>query len=357
MKVFISYSSHDDAAVRSLAEDLAAAHQQVWLDQELGGGDAWWAEILAQIRGCTVFVFALSDHSLRSKPCRSELDYAEALGLPILPVQIAQVSTYRTDPIFAKQLVDYRDSTRASGIALVSALHERRLGRAELPDPLPEPPPIPYEYLLKLGAAIRGRAELSPAVQAAAAFELREALNSEDDATVCEDIRELLRTLLARKEVTYAIGREITAILGDSAEPVPDDQATGPTAPGAVGSVRQQATGSDVAAQVVEPSPPRRDVRVEDIAYLRDPAGRSYPLQAGTTRIGRLSDNDIVLDDPDVSRHHANIVKTGADYVINDLRSANGVHVQHEKIRSTATLSDGDDIRICDHEFTFSAEA
>ena len=70
-------------------------------------------------------------------------------------------------------------------------------------------------------------------------------------------------------------------------------------------------------------------------------------------------DDDIVLDDPDVSRHHASIVKTGANYVINDLRSANGVHVQHERIRSTATLNDGDHIRIGDHEFTFytSAEA
>ena len=109
MKVFISYSSDDDVAVRSLADDLARARQQVWLDHELGGGDAWWPEILSQIRESAVFVFALSDSSLRSKPCRAELDYAEALGLPILPVQIGQVSTYRTHPIFARQLVDYRD--------------------------------------------------------------------------------------------------------------------------------------------------------------------------------------------------------------------------------------------------------
>jgi len=33
------------------------------------------------------------------------------------------------------------------------------------------------------------------------------------------------------------------------------------------------------------------------------------------------------------------------------------VHEQHERIGSTATLSDGDHIRIGDHEFTFSAKA
>ena len=89
------------------------------------------------------------------------------------------------------------------------------------------------------------------------------------------------------------------------------------------------------------------------VAYLHEASGRSYPLQAAATRIGRLSDNDIVLTSANVSRHHAVIVDTGTSYVINDLRSSNGVHVQHERIRSAATLKDGDHIRICDHEFTF----
>lgn len=94
------------------------------------------------------------------------------------------------------------------------------------------------------------------------------------------------------------------------------------------------------------------------VAYLHDIAsGRGYPLQAAATRIGRLHDNDIVLDSANVSRHHAVIVDTGTNYVINDLRSSNGVHVQHERIRSAVTLNDGDHIRICDHEFTFQISA
>ena len=72
-----------------------------------------------------------------------------------------------------------------------------------------------------------------------------------------------------------------------------------------------------------------------------------------STRIGRLPDNDIVLDDVSVSRHHAVIIDTGTSFVITDLRSANGVDVGGERIRGTATLADGDAIRICDHEFTF----
>jgi SARP family transcriptional regulator, regulator of embCAB operon len=88
-------------------------------------------------------------------------------------------------------------------------------------------------------------------------------------------------------------------------------------------------------------------------AYLHEASGRSYPLRAAETRIGRLSDNDIVLASANVSRHHAVIVDTGTSFIINDLRSSNGVHVQHQRIRAAATLKDGDQIRICDHEFTF----
>ena len=63
-----------------------------------------------------------------------------------------------------------------------------------------------------------------------------------------------------------------------------------------------------------------------------------------------------MLDDNNVSRHHAVIIDTGTSFVITDLRSANGIDVRGERIRGTATLGDGDAIRICDHEFTFEIE-
>jgi hypothetical protein len=94
-------------------------------------------------------------------------------------------------------------------------------------------------------------------------------------------------------------------------------------------------------------------VETSALAVLRSSTGRAYPLTATATRIGRLSDNDIVLDDDNVSRHHAVIIDTGTSFVITDLRSANGVIVRGERVRGTATLGDGDHIRICDREFTF----
>jgi SARP family transcriptional regulator, regulator of embCAB operon len=93
------------------------------------------------------------------------------------------------------------------------------------------------------------------------------------------------------------------------------------------------------------------------VAHLRDWAGRTHPLAGAATRIGRLADNDLVLDDASVSRHHAVIIDTGTSFVITDLRSANGVFVAEERVRGTASLVDGDRIRICDHEFTFEIQA
>jgi DNA-binding SARP family transcriptional activator len=88
-------------------------------------------------------------------------------------------------------------------------------------------------------------------------------------------------------------------------------------------------------------------------AYLYTANGLAHPLLAAATRIGRLPDNEIVLDDTNVSRHHAVIIDTGTSYVITDLHSANGVDVRDQRVRGTATLGHGDRVRICHHEFTF----
>jgi SARP family transcriptional regulator, regulator of embCAB operon len=92
------------------------------------------------------------------------------------------------------------------------------------------------------------------------------------------------------------------------------------------------------------------------VALLRDASGAEFPLVAAATRIGRLPDNDIVLDDANVSRHHAVIIDTGTNFVVTDLRSANGVEVRGERIRASVALADGDRIRICDHEFVFEIQ-
>ncbi|OBA70153.1 regulator [Mycobacterium sp. 1554424.7] len=111
-----------------------------------------------------------------------------------------------------------------------------------------------------------------------------------------------------------------------------------------------RATATRVVATLRRPTEAARE---SVVAYLRGADGGRHPLRGATTRIGRLSDNDIVIDDDTVSRHHAVIVDTGNSFVITDLQSANGVDVADVRIRTSATLADGDRISICGHEFTF----
>lgn len=214
MRLFVSYSSKDSTSVKTLIRDLEeAARHAIWADQELTGGEIWWQEILQQIRQCDVFVLALSNNSLRSKPCLAELSYAQALGLPVVPVQIGPVDSPRLVPVSQIQIIDYRNPTATVAISLVTALQDGAARRGELPDPLPEPPPIPYEYLLRLSIQIDSPV-LPHTDQLAIVAQLRESLDIEDDSGVRADLSALLRKLRSRSDVTFRVASEIDAILG-----------------------------------------------------------------------------------------------------------------------------------------------
>ncbi len=83
------------------------------------------------------------------------------------------------------------------------------------------------------------------------------------------------------------------------------------------------------------------------MAFLRrddDPTVR-YELSQPSTTIGRAENNDVVLEDMRVSRHHVRIDLKDEQWVIIDFQSTNGTTVNGEKIRSHS-LRDGDRIHI-----------
>lgn len=80
--------------------------------------------------------------------------------------------------------------------------------------------------------------------------------------------------------------------------------------------------------------------------------GSHYTLGAETLYIGRGSDNDIVLDDKRVSRHHAQISYENGLYFISDLNTANGTLVNRHRILNQQ-LQTGDIVQIGDHAFRF----
>jgi pSer/pThr/pTyr-binding forkhead associated (FHA) protein len=76
-------------------------------------------------------------------------------------------------------------------------------------------------------------------------------------------------------------------------------------------------------------------------------AGRRWPLDRNRTlSIGRSDECDIALPDRQVSRYHARIFWQGDSYVVEDLGSKNGTHVNGQEVKETTTLQDGDELQI-----------
>ena len=211
--LFVSYASQDRAAIDNLLATLRRTHRYVWLDDELGGGEAWWRTILEQIRRCHVFIFAVSNNSLASKPCRAEYHYARALHRPILPVQIGPIDSVRVTPLAATQIFDYRNPTRQATAQLNTAVQKRQAQLGPLPSPLPVEPAVPFAYLMRLADTLASP-ELSRHQQAEVVAELKDRLDDDrNDPTALRDITGLLRRLRDRSDVMWRIRNDIDAML------------------------------------------------------------------------------------------------------------------------------------------------
>ena len=74
-------------------------------------------------------------------------------------------------------------------------------------------------------------------------------------------------------------------------------------------------------------------------------AAARFDLGAALIAIGRAADNDVILDDPQVSRHHCQLKLQHGAYGFVDLQSRNGSTVNGRRVEEIA-LADGDRIRV-----------
>ena len=99
------------------------------------------------------------------------------------------------------------------------------------------------------------------------------------------------------------------------------------------------------------PSHRRRGIEVKVVAYLLiQRPGRDderFSLPEGQLRVGRLSDNELVIDDQSISRHHALIASSGEGHTIEDLGSRNGVWLNGQRSGDTPVpLREGDEVEL-----------
>jgi hypothetical protein len=83
--------------------------------------------------------------------------------------------------------------------------------------------------------------------------------------------------------------------------------------------------------------------------------GRNYPLQMGSTVIGRGDQANLRLPDVGISRRHARLDFDGAQVVLTDLGSTNGTMVNGQRVSAVA-LNPGDMIQLGTTTLTFRVD-
>jgi len=74
--------------------------------------------------------------------------------------------------------------------------------------------------------------------------------------------------------------------------------------------------------------------------------GERWTIDQDHFIIGRGSDCAIILVERQVSRHHAVIDRHGSRFILNDLESKNGTHLNGTPVHEPTSLKDGDEIQI-----------
>ncbi|HEY2948348.1 MAG TPA: DUF3662 and FHA domain-containing protein [Micromonosporaceae bacterium] len=127
-------------------------------------------------------------------------------------------------------------------------------------------------------------------------------------------------------------------------------------------------TGGDVAPPPPAYEPPPAYPAYEQPGYPTSPAmaggrnvrlvsgdGRTYPLQIGSTVIGRGDQANLRLPDVGISRRHARLDFDGAQVVLTDLGSTNGTMVNGQRVSAVA-LNPGDMIQLGTTTLTFRVD-
>lgn len=72
--------------------------------------------------------------------------------------------------------------------------------------------------------------------------------------------------------------------------------------------------------------------------------GKEFPLEKTEIFVGRDLSNDIVINDPEISRRHARLFAQGGSYVLEDLGSTNGTFINGQRLVGPAILRPGDSV-------------
>src|SRR5437588_1017404 len=206
---------------------------------------------------------------------------------------------------------------------------------------------VPNEY----------RVFLSPRDRARFA-DYEDALASELAGYLLEHARRERLTLLSRPAIAFETADELglgefgiqTRVVHPPEQPQESEQPEPSPAPPQSG--RTMVYGA--AGRIAEPLEERAQVRREKALLLLD--GKRLVVGSGGATLGRSRECDVVVDDPNVSRTHAELRPRGGSWVLTDLGSTNGSSVNGRRIDAPTVVKPGDEIELGSASMRFELE-
>jgi hypothetical protein len=131
----------------------------------------------------------------------------------------------------------------------------------------------------------------------------------------------------------------------------PDEDLASEPRPAEEGHTMVYSTSSRLSEPLREPNVRRGTARLRI-------GGRTEVLGSGGAVLGRSRECDVVLDDVNVSRRHAEVRPSGGSWTVRDLGSTNGVKVNGRRVEPTRaqSLKPGDVVEMGTSRATFDLE-
>jgi hypothetical protein len=197
---------------------------------------------------------------------------------------------------------------------------------------------VPHEYRVYLSARDRQRfAGYEPS------------LADELAGYVLEHARREGLTLMARPVIAFEtddrLGLGEFGIQAGTVRPLEEE-------PAAADSGRTMVYSS--AGRLAQPLEERAQSRAQTALLLLD--GRRLVVGPAGVTLGRSRECDIVLQDPNVSRKHAEVRPRGGSWVVADLGSTNGSRLNGHSIQGSEVVKPGDQIEVGSTRLTFELE-
>jgi hypothetical protein len=116
------------------------------------------------------------------------------------------------------------------------------------------------------------------------------------------------------------------------------------------------AAPTDTKETAIGETAPTEGIETPENAFLIVDGVKVHSLKAAVTNIGRRLDNQLVVDDPRVSRHHAQLRVINGRFVIFDLSSSGGTYVNGQRT-SQSILYAGDVISLAGVALVFGQDS